>query len=180
MNDALKLCYWIQGFAEIHKSKPTKAQWKEICNRVMACEVDDGDGDGLMKPEAFVTWLKGFVELANPDSIDTTRWNVIKEHLQMVFIKLTSEDDENPNNIQDILDKLKEVDKKEPWQPNDPWKKPYDPYDPLRPMFDPNRKICSNGDKTYCSSMKVTPSPKIDTSIVACAVYQLDPVKDDG
>lgn len=48
-----------------------------------------------MTPEQFTYWLQGFVEL-NPDIQPTKeQWQMIKEHLQTVFKKVTPELQEN-------------------------------------------------------------------------------------
>lgn len=42
-----------------------------------------------MTPENFCYWLQGFVETVNPTSIDEQQTKVIKDHLQLVFNKVT-------------------------------------------------------------------------------------------
>lgn len=43
----------------------------------------------LMKPESFVYWLQGFVEL-NPQAMLTlTQWQIVKDHLALVMQKET-------------------------------------------------------------------------------------------
>lgn len=43
-----------------------------------------------MTPENFAYWLQGFIEL-NPNSIPSLdQWNLIKEHLSLVFNKKTN------------------------------------------------------------------------------------------
>lgn len=42
-----------------------------------------------MTPENFCYWLQGFIETANPTSIDELQTKVIKDHLQLVFNKVT-------------------------------------------------------------------------------------------
>lgn len=44
-----------------------------------------------MDAQKFVTWLQGFVELTNAQSITDSQWKMIKEHLSLVFKKLTPE-----------------------------------------------------------------------------------------
>jgi hypothetical protein len=43
-----------------------------------------------MKPEEFAYWMQGFVELQNSDEPPTKeQWQIIKDHLQLVFNKVT-------------------------------------------------------------------------------------------
>ena len=42
-----------------------------------------------MKPEQFVYWLQGYLEIQDPKEIDEHSTKVIKDHLDLVFTKLT-------------------------------------------------------------------------------------------
>ena len=42
-----------------------------------------------MTPERFTDWLQGFVEIANTDTISEKQWQIIKDHLKLVFDKVT-------------------------------------------------------------------------------------------
>lgn len=42
-----------------------------------------------MNSETFVYWLQGFVEIANTDTISEKQWQIIKDHLKLVFDKKT-------------------------------------------------------------------------------------------
>ena len=42
-----------------------------------------------MTPEQFVYWLQGFMEVANPTTLDETQTQQIKDHLNLVFDKQT-------------------------------------------------------------------------------------------
>lgn len=42
-----------------------------------------------MSEQAFCYWLKGFVELTNNNAIDEVQWKIIKDHLELVFKKVT-------------------------------------------------------------------------------------------
>jgi hypothetical protein len=44
---------------------------------------------GDMKPEAFVYWLQGFLELENPKSLTVRQTQIVKDHLALVFHKAT-------------------------------------------------------------------------------------------
>lgn len=43
----------------------------------------------IMTPEQFVYWLQGFLETSNPISINATQTRQIKDHLNLVFEKVT-------------------------------------------------------------------------------------------
>lgn len=53
-----------------------------------------------MTPEQFTYWLQGFMETADPKSIDEKQTQIIKDHLALVFNKVT------PNYTQVDLNKL--------------------------------------------------------------------------
>lgn len=42
-----------------------------------------------MNESTFVYWLQGFVEIANTDTISEKQWQIIKDHLKLVFDKKT-------------------------------------------------------------------------------------------
>lgn len=42
-----------------------------------------------MTPERFTDWLQGFVEIQQSESITDTQWLIIKDHLKLVFDKVT-------------------------------------------------------------------------------------------
>lgn len=44
-----------------------------------------------MTPEQFAYWLQGFMEMANPNSLNGTQTQQIKDHLKLVFDKKTPE-----------------------------------------------------------------------------------------
>jgi len=43
-----------------------------------------------MTPENFCYWLQGVFEVSNPQEMNKTQLDVIKEHLQLVFTKVTT------------------------------------------------------------------------------------------
>lgn len=47
-----------------------------------------------MTPERFTDWLQGFVEIANTDTISEKQWQIIKDHLKLVFDKKTPDRNE--------------------------------------------------------------------------------------
>lgn len=42
-----------------------------------------------MTPEQFIYWLKGFIEIDNPKNLDSKKVKIIKDHLDLVFNKVT-------------------------------------------------------------------------------------------
>ncbi|KVC81400.1 hypothetical protein [Burkholderia ubonensis] len=42
-----------------------------------------------MTPENFAYWLQGFVELTSGQTPDSAQWKAIREHLDLVFKKVT-------------------------------------------------------------------------------------------
>lgn len=56
-----------------------------------------------MTPEQFVYWLKGFYELNEPKNITEKQTLIIKDHLNLVFGKITP--DRNINNIPNSIEK---------------------------------------------------------------------------
>lgn len=59
----------------------------------------------------FVYWLQGFVEIANTDTISEKQWQIIKDHLKLVFDKKT------PDRNDSILKQIT------PTTPNTDWKR---------------------------------------------------------
>ena len=61
-----------------------------------------------MSDEQFCYWLQGFVELTGGKEPTLDQWKVIKEHLQLVFKKVTVETVKSDElNIDDALLALK-------------------------------------------------------------------------
>lgn len=71
-----------------------------------------------MNAESFCYWLQGFVELQGKCP-DEGQWEMIKEHLQLVFKKETK----TKEQVKDWLDKVKQTEQK----PIDAIGKPVDP-----------------------------------------------------
>ena len=69
-----------------------------------------------MNSESFTYWLQGFVELSDTDTISEKQWLMIKDHLKLVFDKVTPlRTDHVPSrSVEDIL--------------KDAFKKPQDSY----------------------------------------------------
>ena len=89
-----------------------------------------------MTAESFAIWLNGFLELANPKTLTEKQIQIIKDHLALVFTKVTPyRDKEEENYTKDWNDIIEDYKKQ-----NKPWPKPWNPLPyPYRP------------DYTYCS-----------------------------
>lgn len=83
-----------------------------------------------MTTEQFTYWLQGFLETANPSSIDEKQTQIIKDHLALVFNKVT------PNYHSLIKDMQKPLEIKDFGQPY-----PYEVKGPEWPYY-PNQTIC--------------------------------------
>lgn len=105
-----------------------------------------------MTTEQFTYWLQGFMEVANPATLDATQTQIIKDHLALVFDKQT------PDRAPGLFDPTIPVPPKQwPTPPLAPM--PTTPY----PMWqEPHRVICNTSplndeenpmDKIYCSHM---------------------------
>jgi hypothetical protein len=51
-----------------------------------------------MTTEQFVYWLQGFMEVANPKTLDESQTQVIKDHLKLLFDKQTPDRDSEKSN----------------------------------------------------------------------------------
>jgi len=68
-----------------------------------------------MNSESFTYWLQGFVELSDTDTISEKQWLMIKDHLKLVFDKVTpvrtpDRTEFNPirsPNYQEVIDALR-------------------------------------------------------------------------
>lgn len=94
-----------------------------------------------MNESTFVYWLQGFVEIANTDTISEKQWQIIKDHLKLVFDKKTP--DRNLK-VEDIF-KLKEkpVDLIGTQRPPFAWPDPtFPPYTITCSTFPAQTAIC--------------------------------------
>lgn len=73
-----------------------------------------------MTPEQFVFWLQGFMETADPKTLNKKQTQIVKDHLTLVFKKVTPV---NPGTL--FLGNN---------MPSQNFTKPYNPM----PYFDPN------------------------------------------
>jgi len=120
MNTALTFCYQLQGFAEIGNQPPNIEQWANIVVKLDTVSIEDLiiETDNMMAQETFIVWLKGYVDLAAPTEVNEREWQIIKDHLQLVFTKVTpnyeDEDDEHfpevSKNIKDALEQWQSTD----------------------------------------------------------------------
>lgn len=55
-----------------------------------------------MTAEQFTYWLQGFMETADPKSIDEKQTQIIKDHLTLVFTKVTPDYDKIVTQIKDF------------------------------------------------------------------------------
>ena len=101
----VEFAYYLQGFAEISAKQkmPSGAEWKKIRKALLDVELD-GSQD---QANYFVVWLKGFVEISEKSQLENTEWTIIKDHLQLVFTKVTPDRSEK-DGLQQIVDKFKE------------------------------------------------------------------------
>lgn len=95
-----------------------------------------------MSPQDFCYWLQGFSELQN-ESPTPEQWAIIREHLQLVFKKETSNKPTKHNDYE-LLVKIAQRDKdidnflkrNTPWEPSYPAVAPYTaPQPPIAPII---------------------------------------------
>jgi len=92
IKSAIHFCYHLQGFVEIFGETPTDAQWQIIKIKAMQVELVGDMSGNQMSAEDFVVWLSGFITITDADSVTEVQWEIIKEHLQLVFHKVTGQD----------------------------------------------------------------------------------------
>jgi hypothetical protein len=127
MNTALKFCYELQGFAEITNQVPTDEEWNIILIKLKEVSIDDLiiATDIFMAPEVFVVWFKGFVEVALPSRVHDKQWEIIRDHLQLVFTKVTpsyEDEDDNADVAKRVKDIIDGVQVNRPFGPIPVWK----------------------------------------------------------
>ena len=93
-----------------------------------------------MTPQDFCYWLKGYVELAETTSLTDNQVLVIKDHLDLVFKKVTPDRTEKATKVNEDQETRTEflkriTDLKQPISPNIwPGQYPYNPYQPVQPF----------------------------------------------
>lgn len=137
----IEFCYWLQGFAEITGCEhPNVPQWEVVIAALKTVELKDYPETTLLRASNFVTWLKGYVEISQVGAPNEHEWSIIKEHLQLVFVKVTSAPEKvaqtaKDKTFEEIVKEIKDdMDKKE-GLPYQPWPKPYPPGAPWGPIF---------------------------------------------
>ena len=118
-----------------------------------------------MTPENFCYWLQGMFELTKSDTLSKQQITIIKNHLQLVFNKVTPDVElEESDEISDFADSLKEmmddIEKQRDTQKIDtnPWVLPSRPYpvfpEPYDTGRDPDRHApvitCKVKSETFC------------------------------
>jgi len=58
-----------------------------------------------MTAEAFAYWLQGYMEVQNPKEIDKTQTQIIKDHLALVFNKVTPDRSDEEQKLKEYLEK---------------------------------------------------------------------------
>lgn len=146
----IEVCYKIQGFAELKGGIAiSSGEWDNIVRIVRACELDGSTIGNRMSASHFVAWLQGYIEISGGDGIDQDRWKMIKEHLQLVFEKVTPELGEldppcEDQVINDIVDAWKKKKETRPWS------------NPIPNPWDAPRVICSSNDSLKTEALDTT------------------------
>lgn len=101
-----------------------------------------------MTPEAFAYWLQGFLEVGNPESISRTQIQIIQDHLDLVFNKVTPDrkEPEDPfNHLHDpapiLCSSMEKVDIADD--------KPFEPKKGIAKRYNFGTKD-HNGTQRYC------------------------------
>ena len=68
-----------------------------------------------MTPEQFCYWLQGFAEINPCDALSATQWTIVRDHLALVFNKVT------PDRVEVTSDERKMT----PMDEQEKWKKQY-------------------------------------------------------
>ena len=138
MNTALTFCYQLQGFAEIGNDAPNEKQWATIVEKLDEVSIEDLiiETDIMMEQETFIVWLKGYVDLAEPTEVNEREWQIIKDHLQLVFTKVTPSYEDEDDDM-DTAKKIKQL---------------FQGYTPTNPLttLPPGDKACCSHHKTMC------------------------------
>ena len=99
----IEFAYYLQGFAEISAKQklPSVAEWKKIRKTLLDVELDGNQNQA----NYFAIWLKGFVEISEKSQLEHTEWTIIKDHLKLVFDKVTPDRSEG---LEQIVKKFKD------------------------------------------------------------------------
>jgi hypothetical protein len=120
-----------------------------------------------MTPDQFCYWLQGMFEITNTKQLSETQTKIIKEHLQLVFTKVTPDHDKDllteqeESELEEALKKLQdEIDKK------------YEPYKPYQPYYIPDwdEKYTGNPPPVLPTVICSDGGDKIDTTLFCSPV----------
>lgn len=130
--NARDFCFWIQGYMELTSSHPVpKKAWKLIMEHLELAKLNAGDSREEF--EGVVEMLSGFTSIAGTEVPTDKQWARITDIVQGVFVKVTSDLDDEPEDSTDFSDGIKkaleEIQKTPPTNPPIP---PYQPY-PVAP-----------------------------------------------
>jgi hypothetical protein len=74
-----------------------------------------------MTEKDFIIWLHGYLEISGAKNLGEKELQVIKDHLNTFFIKVTPDRDKQPTNHQEVIDEiLDDMIKKNPYKKCDP------------------------------------------------------------
>lgn len=114
-----------------------------------------------MTEKEFVIWLHGFLEISQAKTLDEKQLQVIKDHLETFFIKITP-DRENKNNHKEDpwSEKIKQLEELVKEQQKESYSKwpiyPTIPYYPLTPTYP-----TVGPDVIYCGDDTTSPPPNL-------------------
>ena len=92
--NTIELCYKLQGLMEIDPyTGPSEDKLILIYN-----DCSQATSSNVPQADHFCLWLLGWFEYAQPNKVTETQWAVIKDHLQLVFDKVTPNRG-NPINV---------------------------------------------------------------------------------
>ena len=98
-----------------------------------------------MSPQDFTYWLQGFFELSNSDTLTESQVALIREHLELVFNKVTPEHHEKetpelPSSDDcDLTEKVREA-----------LKKGKEDFQKTSTRNRPNRRFCNHHNRRIC------------------------------
>ena len=116
-----------------------------------------------MSYESFVNWLQGFMEIGNPQTLNKKQVQIIKDHLALVFKKVTPDREKEKevpqidimeNDWSDIYEKWKKKKDK-------PWTIPYP-----KPSWGDNLTIPATDGITYCAEDTAICSANIESRVL--------------
>lgn len=88
----IEFCYFLQGYNEINNNVPNSTTWSRIKKTLDNVNLETKYDNTIFNANFFIVWLKGYVELSSPAQgfeLTPKQWEIIIEHLQLVFNKIT-------------------------------------------------------------------------------------------